>query len=583
MSFLFRHSFYAFSLAAIAYAIWIYTIDSPKIIYHCPLDRAGLFDQWFDENCYWSTSYAEAREKFVALGNRLREQILLVNDEQPLSCGLLGLVDVQSISYDVSDFEINTTSGGRYFKSLNIKNASDFETTTPEKNTIDALLLTLRIPQKNNDKESIDIIHSSGVHGVEGYLGSAIQIRFLHEMFLRNEEQLKLESSGSCDSTDISQKPENKYSDKVRKVLLIHAVNPYGMRHHRRANENNVDLNRNALSPEAWKNVRSRDPNFVGYVDLDSAINPFRPSVTMDGEIGTDLFSWVEAARKGGFDGDVTRLQQRDEEVKQTIYQDRYLPKQFKYVSMTDEFSLRNCIHSWWIEKINLLDVIAKSLNAITLMGYTNAKRALVAAQYLKPQGMGYGGGAHEFHINTCENSIFAIQHAINDFAGFHLNNYFPNDTALSSGLETKVFWLDVHTGLGEYGNYRMLGKDSIPAKDSSEISWISKLTLLLGDSRLKHGQSSGDGVSEGYDQTQGFVNDIFLCPPPHCFSYTQEFGTRPGVGVAIAMILENKGSYVGGREFGSLSSWAFYPQRLSWRRKTLRGGIDMLDKILDF
>lgn len=66
------------------------------------------------------------------------------------------------------------------------------------------------------------IISSSGVHGVEGYPGSAIQLSIMD----------KLAKSEPFDDHG---------------VIFIHAVNPYGMAWWRRFNENNVDLNRNFL------------------------------------------------------------------------------------------------------------------------------------------------------------------------------------------------------------------------------------------------------------------------------------------------------------------------------------------------
>lgn len=67
------------------------------------------------------------------------------------------------------------------------------------------------------------LLVSSGIHGVEGLAGSAIQQRFLDE--LPNAPAL----SEGCG------------------ILLVHALNPYGFAWLRRANENNVDLNRNGL------------------------------------------------------------------------------------------------------------------------------------------------------------------------------------------------------------------------------------------------------------------------------------------------------------------------------------------------
>ena len=62
----------------------------------------------------------------------------------------------------------------------------------------------------------------SGSHGVEGFAGSGIQTSLI--------------SSGRLDDL-----PANT------RVLLVHALNPYGMAHLRRVNEDNVDLNRNFL------------------------------------------------------------------------------------------------------------------------------------------------------------------------------------------------------------------------------------------------------------------------------------------------------------------------------------------------
>jgi len=462
---------------------------------------------------------------------------------------------------------IENYGGGyeKYLESLEVIDVHGTQCITPEKDTIDALLLTFREPKSNEAKsgnEFIDVIHSSGVHGVEGYLGSAIQLRYLHELLLQNEEMMK-----SCRADNGTQVPETESPMKGRKVLLIHAVNPNGMRHHRRTNENNVDLNRNVLTQEIWKKVRTRDPNFVGYVDMDSAINPFIPW----GSSG--MFSWATAARDAGYEGNITRLQLRDDEVMRHVEGETNLFRESNYDTSLGNFSLFSDVRVWLERKWILAEIVWKVLYTVFTMGYTNGKRALVAAQYLKQSGVGYGGGAHKHHINSWENSIFALRHAINDFAGYQLGKK----------VEQKVFWIDVHTGLGKYGKFKAMGFDFEAANDSPKQSnWRSKFADLLRHSHLVLGESSDDGVSEGYDLTMGFVNDRVLCPPPNCFSITQEFGTRPGVAVALALILENKSHQIGSREFSVISSWAFYPQRLSWRRKTLRGGIKMLSSVLN-
>ncbi len=79
--------------------------------------------------------------------------------------------------------------------------------------------LTIDIAQFNPMAERVLVI-SSGLHGVEGYAGSAIQLDFL--------------------AAD--------WPDDLG-VVFLHALNPYGMHFIRRVNESNVDLNRNFLPP----------------------------------------------------------------------------------------------------------------------------------------------------------------------------------------------------------------------------------------------------------------------------------------------------------------------------------------------
>src|SRR5262245_58107505 len=62
------------------------------------------------------------------------------------------------------------------------------------------------------------ILHSSGLHGVEGFAGSAVQLQLLNEL------------------PAIPAKAA---------LIITHVLNPFGMAWLRRANEENVDLNRN--------------------------------------------------------------------------------------------------------------------------------------------------------------------------------------------------------------------------------------------------------------------------------------------------------------------------------------------------
>lgn len=119
------------------------------------------------------------------------------------------------------------------------------------------------IPPKN--KSTKLLILTSGTHGVEGYVGHAVQELFIHEFL--NPELIG----------DLG-------------VLIIHGLNPYGFKHYRRVTENNVDLNRNSdIDPDLFKTVNS------GYAELVDFLNPTEPVNT--GSMHNRFFA-VAAIRK---------------------------------------------------------------------------------------------------------------------------------------------------------------------------------------------------------------------------------------------------------------------------------------------
>jgi hypothetical protein len=62
-------------------------------------------------------------------------------------------------------------------------------------------------------------ILTTGEHGVEGYVGSAMMQLFIEKYM-------------------------PKLDPRTTGILLVHAINPWGMKHHRRGNRDNIDLNR---------------------------------------------------------------------------------------------------------------------------------------------------------------------------------------------------------------------------------------------------------------------------------------------------------------------------------------------------
>jgi hypothetical protein len=96
------------------------------------------------------------------------------------------------------------------------------------------------------------LVVSSGMHGVEGIFGSAVQARLL----------------------DLCR---DRGTPDVR-VVFIHAVNPYGFAWQRRTDADNVDVNRNfLLDDEPYSGAPA------SYAELDGLLNPRRPPSRWDG------------------------------------------------------------------------------------------------------------------------------------------------------------------------------------------------------------------------------------------------------------------------------------------------------------
>ncbi len=120
-----------------------------------------------------------------------------------------------------------------------------------------AELFSVRVPSEVDENLFIDLLYvppvdstkkllvlSSGVHGVEGFMGSAVQQMFLNELLT----QEVLSEMG---------------------VLLIHGINPYGFKYLRRVTENNVDLNRGSeMDPALFDN---KNPGYGALYDM---LNP---------------------------------------------------------------------------------------------------------------------------------------------------------------------------------------------------------------------------------------------------------------------------------------------------------------------
>lgn len=108
--------------------------------------------------------------------------------------------------------------------------------------------LTIDLAVLGAERPSRAIVVSSGLHGVEGFFGSAVQCALLEETL-----------GGFTPPPGVA-------------LIFLHALNPFGFAWVRRVNEDNADLNRNMLRP---------DEQYVGtpegYGELDALLNPTTP------------------------------------------------------------------------------------------------------------------------------------------------------------------------------------------------------------------------------------------------------------------------------------------------------------------
>jgi hypothetical protein len=113
------------------------------------------------------------------------------------------------------------------------------------------------------------LIVISGCHGVEGYCGSAIQTGIL----------------------ELPSDPRQRFDVASTAVLHVHAVNPYGFSHSRRATQENVDLNRNFVD------FSTTLPENGGYAEIHDLLLPPEWPPRNDNEVRLDAFRERVGAR----------------------------------------------------------------------------------------------------------------------------------------------------------------------------------------------------------------------------------------------------------------------------------------------
>ena len=123
----------------------------------------------------------------------------------------------------------------------------------------------------SSDKKTNLIVLTTGVHGMEGYIGSVMLDVFFEEIY------------PTLDTTDTG-------------ILIVANINPYGMKYMRRYNENNVDLNRNFI--EDWDNFdRSSNKEYP------KVVNFLQPTGKMGNALWHEVGFYLSLAKEAIFTG----------------------------------------------------------------------------------------------------------------------------------------------------------------------------------------------------------------------------------------------------------------------------------------
>ncbi len=248
------------------------------------------------------------------------------------------------------------------------------------------------------------LILSSGIHGGEGFFGSAVQLAWLASL------------------------PASWMPPDGCAIRLIHALNPFGFAMLRRANEDNVDLNRNFLRNNDFVALGERTARDYGL--LDPYLNPSRPPSRID-----------------------------------------WFPLIFPWMALK--------------------------------FGFPFLRFVMPAGQYSFPKGIFFGGD------RFCRTTEVVM-----------------NESPRWAGAAQRIIHLDFHTGLGRYGDFRLLVSD--PAGSDR-----MKLALgHFGKDRVKIDHEVPDGYHNHGDMgewlSQRFADRdyLYLCAEFGTYGSTRVIGT---------------------------------------------------------
>jgi hypothetical protein len=313
--------------------------------------------------------------------------------------------------------------------------------------------LTVDVALGGDENPSKLVVVSSGLHGVEGFLGSAIQAAILED------------------------DPASWRLPPGSGLLLLHALDPFGFARLRRGDAQNVDLNRNfVLDGESFSGSPPK------YREIDWLLNPRRPP-----------------------------------------------------------------------RRLDLLTI--ESLPAVLRHGKDELKRVIAGGQYEFPLGLFFGG-----HGPSPTRML--------------LEEQMPRWV----GQADHVIHLDVHTGLGRWGNLALLLEDTVAPE---RARWLSD---RFGSDRVEW---PVDGISYPTRGGLGTWCQSTFSDRPYDF-LCAEFGTYRGTRVLAALRAENQAHHWGLPDDASTHRArrrlleAFAPADLLWRSTTLAQGLEAVRRALE-
>ena len=312
--------------------------------------------------------------------------------------------------------------------------------------------LTIDIAWFGASKPRRVLVHSCGLHGVEAFAGSAIQLQWL------NDRKLPVPPADGA-------------------IVLVHVLNPYGAAWGRRFNENNVDLNRNFRA--AGEFIPEPLPHWK---KLNALLNPPSPP---------------------GADG----------------------------------FYLR----ALWL---------------ILRHGMPALRQAIAGGQCLNPKGLFFGG--------------VAMEDGPSRFQAFMKERLADAE---------RIVAIDVHTGLGRYGNDRLL------------VDGATERTEINRAMRKAFGESVEALDKRGIAfKARGAQHDMYFRSFPRAQVHfaSQEFGTYGAVRVLDALRAENRWHLFGDGARGAVLHSSerallevFIPPDPKWRRAVVRRGDEVIRQAL--